>query len=42
MLDSAVNILSYLSQGLGTTVSLFLAATVLAFIIAFCGLVPNC
>lgn len=35
MFDTGLNILSYLSQGLGTTVSIFLAATAIAFAIAF-------
>lgn len=35
MFDSGLNILSYLSQGLGTTISIFLTATVIAFAIAF-------
>lgn len=35
MFDSAINILTYLSQGLWTTLSIFLTSTVVAFFIAF-------
>src|SRR5690625_827245 len=35
MFDTGLNILSYLSQGLGTTISIFLTATAISFAIAF-------
>lgn len=35
MFDTGLNILSYLSQGLWTTISIFLTATVISFAIAF-------
>ncbi len=35
MFDTGLNILSYLSQGLWTTISIFLTATAISFVIAF-------